>query len=159
MRIIDGYNVIGVAAEFGLSLAQPDKEERLLRLLARYRARRRSRAPLLVVFDGHFGRLATGPRRYAHLGIDVEWALGESADAVIARKVRAAARPREIEVVTSDEQVLRAIASCGAKGIRSQEFLAELSRVFVDEPAAEKPEAPNPSEVAEWLDVFGDVPH
>jgi len=156
VRIIDGYNVIGAAGEFGLALSHTDKEDRLLRLLASFRARRHSRQAMLVVFDGHYGRLAAGPRRYSQLGIDVEWALGETADAVIARKVRSAARPREIEVVTADEQVLRAIASCGAKGIRSQEFLAELSRVFVDEPAVEKPGAPSPDEVAAWLDVFGD---
>jgi predicted RNA-binding protein with PIN domain len=156
VRIIDGYNVIGAAGEFGLALSLPDKEIRLLRLLATFRSRRRSRQPMLVVFDGHYGKLADGPRRYSHLGIQVEWALGETADAVIARKVRSAARGREIEVVTSDEQVLRAIASCGAKGIRSRDFLAELSRVFIDAPAAEKPEAPSQAEVAEWLDLFGD---
>lgn len=156
MRIIDGYNVIGAAGEFGLALSLPDKEIRLLRLLSTFRSRRRNRQSMLVVFDGHYGKLATGPRRYSHLGIEVEWALGETADAVIARKVRSAARAREIEVVTSDEQVLRAIASCGAKGRRSQEFLAELSRVLVDEPAAEKPEAPSQAEVAEWLDLFRD---
>ena len=156
MRIIDGYNVIGAAGEFHLTLSLPDKEDRLLRLLSSFRSRRRSRQGMLVVFDGHYGRLATGPRRYSQAGIDVEWALGETADAVIARKVRSAARPREIEVVTSDEFVLRTIASCGAKGIRSQVFLAELSRAFVDEPAAEKPEAPSPTEVAEWLERFGD---
>ncbi|MHB8836464.1 MAG: NYN domain-containing protein [Candidatus Methylomirabilia bacterium] len=155
MRIIDGYNVIGAAAEFGLALSLPDKEVRLLRLLSTFRSRRRSRQPMLVVFDGHYGRLATGPRRYSHLGIQVEWALGETADAVIVRKVRSAARGREFEVVTSDEQVLRAIAGCGAKGLRSREFLAELSRVFVDEPAAEKPAASTPAEVAEWLERFG----
>ena len=156
MRIIDGYNVIGAAGEFGLALSLPDKEDRLLRLLSIFRSRRRSRQAMLVVFDGHYGRLAAGPRRYSQLGIEVEWALGETADAVIARKVRAAARPREIEVVTSDEQVLRAIASCGAKGIRSQEFLAEISRAFPDEPDAEKPETSSPAEVAEWLDLFRD---
>ena len=156
MRIIDGYNVIGAAGEFGLALSLPDKEVRLLRLLSSFRSRRRSRQAMLVVFDGHYGKLATGPRRYSHLGIEVEWAIGETADAVIARKVRSAARAREIEVVTSDEQVLRAISSCGAKGIRSQDFLAELSRVLVDEPAAEKPGEPSPAEVAEWLDLFRD---
>ena len=156
MRIIDGYNVIGAAGEFGLALSLPDKEVRLLRLLSSFRSRRRSRQSMLVVFDGHYGKLATGPRRYSQLGIQVEWALGESADAVIARKVRAAAQPREIEVVTSDEQVLRAIASCGAKGIRSQEFLADISRSFPDEATTEKPEAPSPDEVTEWLDLFRD---
>ncbi len=154
MRIIDGYNVIGAAGEFGLTLALPDKEDRLLRLLSSYRSRRRSRQATLVVFDGHYGRLASGPRRYTQLGIEVEWALGETADAVITRKVRSAARPTEIEVVTSDEVVLRAIVSSGAKGVRSPAFLAEVATAFVDEPAAEKPEAPDAVEVAEWLEVF-----
>lgn len=156
MLIIDGYNVIGAAGEFGLALSHTDKEDRLLRLLSSFRSRRRSRQTMLVVFDGHYGRLAAGPRRYSQLGIDVEWALGESADAVIARKVRSARQAREIEVVTSDELVLRAIASCGAKGVRSQDFLAEISGAFVDEPAAEKPGEPSPAEVAEWLERFGD---
>ena len=156
MRIIDGYNVIGAAGEFGLALSLPDKEDRLLRLLSSHRSRRRSHQAMLVVFDGHYGRLATGPRRYSQLGIEVEWALGETADAVIVRKVRSATRPREIEVVTSDELVLRAVASSGAKGVRSPVFLAEIASAFVDEPAAEKPEASSPAEVAEWLERFGD---
>jgi len=156
VRIIDGYNVIGAAGEFGLALSLPDKEDRLLRLLSALRSRRKSRQAMLVVFDGYYGRLTAGPRRYSHLGIDVEWTLGETADAVIVRRVRIASRAREIEVVTSDEQVLRAVSSCGAKGIRSQEFLAELSKVFVDEPAAEKPGEPGPADVAEWLEIFKD---
>jgi predicted RNA-binding protein with PIN domain len=156
VRIVDGYNVIGAAREFGLALSLPDKEDRLVRLLSSYRSRRRSRQAMLVVFDGHFGRLAAGPRRYTQLGIQVEWSLGETADAVIVRRVRAAARAREIEVITADEQVLRAVTGCGAKGVRSSEFLAELSRIFVDEPAAEKPGEPSPAEVAEWLELFRD---
>ena len=156
MRIIDGYNVIGVAGEFGLALSLHDKEVRLLRLLSTFRARRRSRQAMLVVFDGHYGRLAAGPRRYSQLGIDVEWALGESADAVIARKVRTAASARGIEVDTSDEQVLRAIASCGAKGVRSQEFLADIARAFPEETTTEKPDTASPAEIAEWLELFRD---
>jgi predicted RNA-binding protein with PIN domain len=156
VRIIDGYNVIGAAGAFGLALSQTDKEERLLRLLAAYRSRRGSRRPMLVVFDGDYGRLASGPRRYSHLGIGVEWALGESADAVIARRVRTAARPGAIEVVTSDEQVLRAIAASGAKGLRSRQFLEELALHFVDEPAAEKPQTASPDDVEAWLKIFGD---
>jgi predicted RNA-binding protein with PIN domain len=155
VRIIDGYNVIGVAGEFGLALSQTDKEERLLRLLSRFRARRRSRQPMLVVFDGSHGRLATGPRRCSRLGIDVEWTLGETADAAIVRKVRSAARAKEIEVVTSDQSVLRAVAEWGAKGTRSPVFLAEVSQSFADAPGAEKPEAPNAAEVDEWLERFG----
>lgn len=156
MRIIDGYNVIGAAGEFGIVLSQPDKEDRLLRLLARFRSRRRRRAPMLVVFDGHHGRLASGPRRHTRLGIDVEWAIGESADALIERRVRAAARAGQIEVVTSDRAVLRAVASWGATGTRSPDFLAEVARTLEDAPEAEKPEASADDDIAEWLRVFGD---
>lgn len=156
MRIVDGYNVIGAAGEFGLALSQTDKEDRLLRLLAGFRSRSRSRGPMLVVFDGHHGRLAVGPRRYTFQGIEVEWSIGEQADAVIERKVRAAARPGEIEVVTSDQSVLRAVTGRGARGTRSPVFLAEISRSLPEEPAAEKPEAPEQAEVAEWLERFGD---
>lgn len=154
VRIIDGYNVIGAAQQFGLALDQHDKEERLLRLLATWRSRRRSREPMLVVFDGHYGKIADGPRRYTQTGIGVEWAVGETADAVIVRRVRAAPRAREVEVVTSDQLVLRAIGSLGAKGTRSPEFLAQVDRALVSEPAAEKPEAPSAAEVAEWLERF-----
>ena len=155
MRIIDGYNLIGAAGEFGLDLSQPDKEERLLRLLAAWRARRRGRDRLLVVFDGHYGRLAAGPRRSSRAGIDVEWAVGESADALILRRVRAARRPREIEVVTSDRAVAREAASHGARVTRSPDFLAAIAPALAAGAAPEKPEAPSPAEVDRWLEEFG----
>jgi predicted RNA-binding protein with PIN domain len=153
VRIIDGYNVIGAAGEFGLALSLPDKEVRLLRLLSSYRSRRRSRQPMLVFDD--YGRLAAGPRRYTQLGIAVEWTLGEAADALIARKVRAAARPREIEVVTSDESVLRAIAASGAQGVRSPAFLAEISRASRRAARGETRGAGR-CRRQKWLEIFGD---
>jgi predicted RNA-binding protein with PIN domain len=155
VRIIDGYNVIGVGGDLGLALDQPDKEERLLRLLALWRSRRRGREATLVVFDGHHGRLAVGPRRYSRAGIDIEYAIGESADAVIVRRVRGAPRPKEIEVVTSDRLVLRAVAGWGARGTRSPDFLAAVASALEEEPAAEKPQDSSPEEVAAWLERFG----
>lgn len=155
MRIIDGYNLIGVGGQFGLDLSLPDKEERLLRMLAVWRARRRSREALLVVFDGHYGRLAAGPRRSSRGGIDVEWAVGESADALILRRVRGARRPRDIEVVTSDRAVAREAASHGARVTRSPDFLAAIAPALAAGPAPEKPEAPTADEVEHWLEQFG----
>ena len=64
-----------------MSLSRDDKEEVLLRLLFAYRARRRMRERFLVVFDGDYGRLAVGPKKYTRGGIAVEWAIGESATA------------------------------------------------------------------------------
>lgn len=156
MKIIDGYNVIGAAGDFGLALAQPDKEDRFLRLLASFRARRRSRESMLVVFDGHYGRLAGGPRRYSHAGIDVEWAIGETADALILRRVKGAPHPQDLEVVTSDALILRNIVTWGAQGTRSQEFLAQVGRTLGERPEEEKPAAESPAEIAAWLERFGD---
>lgn len=155
MRIIDGHNVIGAAGAFGLALDQPDKEERLLRLLAAFRSRRRQRERTLVVFDGSHGGLAAGPRRFSRGGIDVEWAVGESADDLVVRRVRRAARPREIEVVTSDRLLLRSVESWGARGVRSPVFLERVARALAEGPAVEKPETSTAAEIEEWLERFG----
>lgn len=154
VKIIDGHNLIGAAQPLGLALDQEDKEERLLRLLATWRSRRRGRNRVLVVFDGHHGRLAAGPRRYSHAGVDVEWAIGEPADDVIVRRVREAPQPREVEVVTSDGVVIRNVAACGARTVRSQEFVDQVRRALAEAPEAEKPPPPGPAEVADWLERF-----
>jgi len=154
VKIVDGHNLIGAAGGFGISLAQHDKEERLLRLLAAHRGRRRSREPMLVVFDGHHGRLAHGPRRYSQLGIEVEVAVGEPADAVILRRVRAAANPRDVTVISADGEVLSGAAVAGARAMRSREFLERVREAGGEGEAPEKPGAPDAAEVAEWLERF-----
>ena len=154
MKIFDGYNVIGAGRDFGLHLDQPDKEERLIRLLSRYRSRLRKKEPFLLVFDGDYGTLARGRRAYRQGGVDVEWAVGESADSLIIRRVRASRNPRGIEVVSSDGEVLRQIGFARAKGVRSGEFLRRVGRETGEE-APEKPEGLAPGELDEWLEAFG----
>ena len=155
MKIFDGYNIIGKAGGLGLSLAQEDKEERLLRILSAYRSRRRSRQRYLVVFDGNYGSLARGPRKRARGGITVEWAVGESADALIVRRVKRSANPRQIEVVTSDGEILRQVRLSRARGVRSEAFLGDLKRALEEGPALEKPQQLSEQEVEEWLELFG----
>jgi predicted RNA-binding protein with PIN domain len=157
MKIFDGYNVIGAGRELGLDLGQNDKEERLLRLLFTYRSRRRMKERFVVIFDGDYGRLADGPRRSTRGGITVEWAVGESADDLIVRRVRKAAKPRGVQVITSDRDVLDRVRRCRAEGVRSGVFLRGVREELKDdERVAEKPEAPSPEEVQEWLTLFGE---
>jgi predicted RNA-binding protein with PIN domain len=156
MKIFDGYNVIGAGRELGLDLGQADKEERLLRLLFAYRSRRRMKERFLVVFDGDYGRLAEGPRKSTRGGITVEWAVGESADDLIVRRVRKTANPRGVQVITSDRDVLDRIRHCRAEGVRSDVFLRGVAEELKDERIAEKPDAPSPEEVQEWLTLFGE---
>jgi predicted RNA-binding protein with PIN domain len=156
MKIFDGYNVIGAGRELGLDLGQTDKEERLLRLLFSYRSRRRMKEQFVVVFDGDYGRLAEGPKRSTRGGITVEWAVGESADDLIARRVREAANPRGVQVITSDRELLDRIRHCRAEGVRSHVFLRGVGEELEEERGAEKPDAPSPGEVQEWLALFGE---
>jgi predicted RNA-binding protein with PIN domain len=156
MKIFDGYNVIGAGRDFGLDLSQEDKEERLLRLLSKYRSRKRSRERFLVVFDGGFGHLAGTGRKVPGTGIDVEWAVGESADSLIVRKVRNISNPRGVEVVTSDREVLLGVRDRRARGVRSGDFLKEVRKILGGGAEEEKPDAPSESEVQEWLDLFAE---
>jgi predicted RNA-binding protein with PIN domain len=155
MKIFDGYNVIGAAGSLGLSLAQDDKEERLLRLLNTYRSRKRGRGSFLVVFDGDYGRLAEGPKKYSRGGIAVEWAIGESADSVIIRRLRRSGDARGIEVITSDEEILREVRHVRGRGTRSGEFVREVAGLLREAPELEKPEKISSDEVREWLALFG----
>ena len=61
---------------------------------------------------------------------------------------------REIELVSSDQALGREAAGRGARVVRSQEFLAAVGRALEHGPPPEKPEAPTPDEVAEWLEKF-----
>ena len=154
MKIFDGYNVIGAGKKCGLDLSQDDKEERLLRLLSKYRSQKRKKERFLVVFDGDYGHLAFGGRKSSGAGIDVEWAIGESADSLIVRKVQNSANPRGIEVITSDREVLLGIRDRRARGVRSGDFLEEVQKALGAGVEAEKPAPPSASEVQEWLDLF-----
>lgn len=155
MKIFDGYNVIGAGKNLGLSLSREDKEEALLRLLYAYRSRRRSREKYLVVFDGDYGRLAQGPKKYTRLGIAVEWAIGESADSLIVGKVRRSRNPKEIEVISSDEEILGHVRRARARWMRSGDFLALVEEAMEEGAQMEKPDRPTAGEVQEWLTLFG----
>ena len=155
MKIFDGYNVIGAGKRLGLSLSREDKEEGLLRLLIAYRSRRRVRERFLVVFDGDYGRLALGPKKYTRGGIAVEWAIGESADSLIVGKVRRSRNPKEIEVISSDEEILGHVRRARARWMRSGDFLALVEEAMEEGAQIEKPDRPTAGEVQEWLALFG----
>ena len=118
--------------------------------------RRRVRERYLVVYDGDYGRLAEGPKKYMHMGIGVEWAVGESADDLIVRRVVRARNPRGMQVVTSDGAVVRGVRAAGASAMSSREFLRMVKVALGESDAAEKPSSPSAAEVEKWLEIFGE---
>jgi predicted RNA-binding protein with PIN domain len=146
--LIDGHNLIGQLPT--LSLADPDDEEKLVRLLSSYRARTRKR--ITVVFDP--GVAFSVPQIRKVGGIEVVFAPhNSSADAVIARRVGASRNPDGWLVVTSDHGLADKVAGQGARVQSARSFAQQLSESPESEPDW-KDTPVSPQEVEAWLDLF-----
>ena len=115
----DGNNLIGQSA--AAAAADPRPRREFLAALAAYR--RAGGGRLLVFFDGDDpGRSDLPP------GVAVRYAAPESADAAIARRLREAARPGEITVVTNDLELGARCRRAGASTLDWAAFAAEYPR-------------------------------
>jgi predicted RNA-binding protein with PIN domain len=119
--VVDGYNVSKNA--YGeLSLAE--QRHRLVGALANMAGR--TGVEITCCFDGQ-----EGPRRaggYAR-GVRVLFSVGEIADDLIRRLVRAEPPGRVVIVVTSDQQVVSDVQAGGAWAVPAETLLARLSRL------------------------------
>jgi predicted RNA-binding protein with PIN domain len=145
--LIDGHNLIGQMPT--LSLEDPHDEEMLVTLLRSYQAR--TGKAITVVFDPGGGALAQTQRIG---GVEVVFASpGSTADAVIARRVRASRDPQGWLVVTSDQQLTGTVSRQGARVQSAAAFATQLSRPTEPPPEwREKP--PSSEEVEAWLSLF-----
>lgn len=150
--LIDGHNLIGRLP--GLSLQDPDDEEKLVRMLATWRARTRKR--ITVVFDPGGAFALSETRRYG--GVEVVFAShGSSADEIIARRVRRSRDPRGWQVVTSDQRLAATVTQQGAAVKSAESFAAELE-LPPDGVPDWKDTPPSAEEVESWLALFEDQP-
>jgi uncharacterized protein len=154
--LIDGHNLIGQMP--GLSLADADDEAQLVMLLRRYTSAKRGRQAVVVFDRGVYGH----PQQLNGYGVTCFFARSpQDADAQIARRLRALARPRDWTLVTSDRQLARAAEERGVRVISSQEFAGWLLEPEGQRRAPEdgKPDRHlSDAEVAEWLRIFGEPP-
>ncbi len=158
--LIDGHNLI--AQTPGLSLADPDDEAKLVRLLRRWTAAD-PRRKVTVVFDG--GLPAGEAKHLSGGGVKAVFAPNNStADAVLIRRIEAIGNPPEFVIVSSDGEVAAAAARRRVAVQRSDEFAVALmtDRRFGgrDQSRPERPDAPAMSaeEMQEWLALFGPEP-
>jgi len=146
--LIDGHNLIGRVP--GISLHDPNDEEKLARLLSSYRSR--TGKAVTVVFDpgGAFGL----PRRRRLGGVEVEFAPhGSNADRVIRRRVQKSHSPGEWLVVTSDRELAEAVGRLGAR-VQSAEAFASNLAGSTETPPDWRETPPSPDEVDTWLALF-----
>ncbi len=148
--LIDGHNLIGRLP--GLSLEDPDDEEKLTRLLKSYRARTGKR--ITVVFDAGGAFALSETRREG--GVEIVFApYGSSADAVIARRVAKSRDPHGWLVVTSDAELADIVARRGARIESSETFAALLTEAHDTVSGRENPTL-SPEEVQAWLELFNE---
>ncbi|NTV63018.1 MAG: hypothetical protein HGA65_05725 [Oscillochloris sp.] len=153
--LIDGHNLIGQMRSINLS--DPDDEAKLVMLLRRYATRKRGRK-LVVIFDGGvYGH----PDNLNGYGVEARFAKSPAdADSELIRRIRAVKRRDEWQVVSSDKAVTGAARAHGIPVVSAQEFARRLEALDAPHPNASLYEKRNdrplsPSEVAEWLRVFG----
>ena len=156
--LVDGHNLIGQGLIPGVHLDQEDDEERLVRWL---RARQPNLgARITVVFDG--GIPGGASPALSGGGVTAVFAARRrsKADDVILGRVRKAARPAQMVVVTEDWELRQAVRARGAQVMRGEAFIRKLhqhpGRTAASDEAAFK-EKPRLSgrELDAWLQLFG----
>jgi hypothetical protein len=146
--LIDGHNLIGQCP--GLSLHDPDDEEKLVRLLVSYAARAGKR--ITVVFDP--GELATLSQTRRLGGVEAVFArYGSSADDLIVRRVQRSRHRGEWLVVTSDQKLTERVTRLGARTRDAQSFAAEACAPAAIE-SEQKQTPPSAGEVETWMALF-----
>ena len=148
--IIDGHNLI---AQFpGISLSDPEDEEKLIKLLQEYcRLRRKT---VEVYFDRAPAGYAGKEKRGLVQAIFVP--SGTTADeAIMARLKKLGKRAKNVRVVSSDRQVQQAARALHATVITSDEFVKEWQLLLAEEPDLDPRNQPlSQEEVEAWEELF-----
>ncbi|HTP07801.1 MAG TPA: NYN domain-containing protein [Anaerolineae bacterium] len=149
--LIDGHNLIGQTP--GLSLADPNDEQKLVVMLRQYAARKNAR--IVVVFDS--GNPGGKSKELSGGHVTAIFAGSHTiADRVLMERIRELKQPGDWVVVSSDREVQQAAQQRKMNVWSSTEFAKKLGAA--PQRAIEPPEAKDSgltkAEVDEWLQVF-----
>lgn len=148
--IVDGHNLVPQIG--GLSLSDPDDEEKLIRILQEYARLRQKKVE--VYFDrAPVGR--AGERRFGSVrAIFVRE--GVTADEAIMNRLRQLGkRARNYTVVSADRQVQQAARGAHAAVISSKEFAAAWQTLISQEPELDpRSRLLSEEELADWEQLF-----
>jgi uncharacterized protein len=145
--LIDGHNLIGQMP--GLSLADPDDEQKLVVLLRAFLMRTRKKGT--VIFDnGQPG----GASHWSNSVLTVVFSRPSgSADDLIRRRLSSAKNPRELIVVSSDQAVTQAAQAARARVQGAAEFARQMTKQPLT-PQEKQDGVLTKDEVVEWEKLF-----
>ena len=139
---LDGNNLIGRAR----GTSQPGQEDRSALISELCERLRRTRARVVVFFDG------TAPAGATALGgLFIRFSGGVSADEAILREISRSPAPGEIVLVTADRGLSRLAREAGARTLAPEEFWRRFGASF-----APDPERAATVDVEEWMRYFDD---
>jgi predicted RNA-binding protein with PIN domain len=152
--LIDGHNLIGQTP--GLSLADPNDEQKLVVILRQYAARKNAR--IVVVFDSGAASHAGGKSKELSGGNVTAIFAGSHtiADRILMERIRELKKSGDWVVVSSDREVQHAAQQRKMNVLSSAEFARKMGPPpqREAEPPTAKDSGLTQSEVDEWLRLF-----
>lgn len=145
--LVDGHNLIGRYP--GLSLRDPEDEQKLLVLLQQFGNRTRRR---MVIFFDRGVPLNTSLSRGV---IEARFVRPpRQADEALLHYLRQIRDPANWTVVTSDREVAQDARALGARVLASERFAQAVAKALQKAPADQTPKE-GAAELDEWIDLFG----
>jgi len=163
--IIDGYNLIFTVPELERHVKVNNIEpvrDYVISLLSKYKEKKR--CDVLLVFDGNYTE-AVLPKKQTYAGITVIYSKsGISADTEIKNITTLCQNPKDVSIVTYDNDIKRHVKKCGCQIIEPKvmykeimEILNEDKKIKSDEPDSKR-NGPSETDAKYWKDVFKGLP-
>lgn len=146
--LIDGHNLIAALPD--IDLADPHDEAKLVYKLRGFAARTGKK--ITVVFDGGLPGGISKPLSTKQVEARFASSGKMSADEILLNRIRSLKNPRDMIVVTSDQEITSAAASRNITVLNAPAFIALLNPPSAEMDAKEQP--PSPDEVEKWLKIF-----
>lgn len=163
--IIDGYNFILTVPELEKRVEVGHIEsmrDYIISLFSRYREKRRF--GITVVFDGNYTE-ASLPKKQSHFGITVIYSkTGINADTEIKNITDLCQNPKDVCIVTYDNDIKRHVKKCGCRVIEPRAMYREMLDTLGGGRAAKSDEpdgkrnGPSERDATYWKGVFKDLP-
>lgn len=163
--IIDGYNLIFTVPELEKHVKVNNIEtvrDHVISLFSKYREEKHSN--VILVFDGTYTE-APLPRKQTHCGISVIYSKsGISADTEIKNITSLCQNPKDVCVITYDNEIKRHVKKCGCQIVEPRamyrdilEVLNKERKIKSDEPEGKR-NGPSEKDAKYWKDVFDGLP-
>lgn len=164
--IIDGYNFIFnvPALEKHVKINRIEHvRDFIVYLFSKYKEKKRY--DIIIVFDGNFTKAAL-PKKQVYSGIEVIFSKsGISADTEIKNITSLCQNPKDVRIVTYDNDIIKHVKKCGCQIIEPnalyKDILATLDtakKQKTGEPESKR-DGPSEADAKYWKDIFKNLPN